>query len=106
MFTTAGSTRFTIAAKELDEGMTSGTVSGVAVVPANPRVFIAETRPDMTDPIRIPTASVSATDNDARILRRRAQLNSSCPFGRGARRFLFSTSLDAANAKCVVRAVL
>src|SRR6266852_9545745 len=77
MFTTAGSTRFTIEAKELDEGTGSGTVRAVAVVPGNPRLFIAETRPETTDPIKIPTVSVNATNTAASILRRRAQLKSS-----------------------------
>src|SRR5712664_3581153 len=77
MFTTAGSTRLTIDAKELDEGTGSGTVSAVAVVPENPILFIAETRPETTDPIRMPTARVNATNTAASILRRRAQLKSS-----------------------------
>src|SRR2546429_2740470 len=75
MFTTAGSTRLTIPAKELDVGIGSGTARAVAVVPENPILFIAETRPETTDPIRIPTASVNATNTAASILRRRAQLN-------------------------------
>src|SRR5258708_39670136 len=77
MFTTAGSTRLTIDANELDEGTGSGTVSAVAVVPVNPRLFVAATRPETTDPIRIPTASVNATNTAASIFRRRAQLKSS-----------------------------
>src|SRR5258707_14685189 len=77
MFTTAGSTRLTIDAKELDEGTGSGTANAVAVVPGNPRLFIPETHPETTDPIRIPTVSVNATNTAARILRRRAQLKSS-----------------------------
>src|SRR5260370_17153341 len=77
MFTTAGSTRLTIEAKELDEGTGSGTVRAVAVVPGNPKPFVAETRPETTDPIRIPTVNVNATNTAARILRRRAQLKSS-----------------------------
>src|SRR5229473_5880218 len=77
IFTTAGSTRLTIDANELDDGITSGTDSGVAVVPANPKLFIAETRPETTDPIKIPTTSVNATKTLARILRRRAQSISS-----------------------------
>src|SRR5208282_5998099 len=72
IFTTAGSTRFTMPEKELAEGMGSGTTRGVAFVPLND--FIAETRPEMTDPIRIPVTSVKATKNDAMIFRRRAQL--------------------------------
>src|SRR5258708_2536112 len=77
MFTTAGSTRLTIDANELDEGTGSGTVSAVAVVPVNPRLFVAATRPETTDPIRIPPASVNATNTAASIFRRRAQLKSS-----------------------------
>ena len=77
MFTTAGSTRLTIPAKELDDGTGSGTVSAVAVVPENPRLFIADTRPETTDPIKIPTVSVNATNTAASILRRRVQLKSS-----------------------------
>src|ERR1700736_3119844 len=73
MFTTAGSTQLTIPAKELDDGTGSGRA--VAVVPENPRLFIAETRPETTDPIRMPTASVNATNTPASILRRRDQLN-------------------------------
>src|SRR5580704_11694272 len=75
MFTTAGSTRFTMPEKELADGMGSGTASGVAFVPL--KVFIAETRPEITEPIMIPVTSVNATKNDASILRRRAQLKSS-----------------------------
>ncbi len=77
MFTTAGSTRFTIDANEFDAGIGSGTAKAVAEVPANPRLFIAETRPETTDPIRIPTAKVKATNTPASILRRLAQLISS-----------------------------
>src|SRR6476646_9737246 len=72
MFTTAGSTRFTIPEKELGEGIGSGTASRAASVPPND--FIAETRPEMTEPIMIPRTRVNATKNDARYLRRRAQL--------------------------------
>ena len=49
MFTTAGSTLFTIPAKVYDAGIGSGTVSGVAVVPANPNPLVAETRPEHFD---------------------------------------------------------
>jgi hypothetical protein len=77
MFTTAGSTRFTIPEKELDEGMGSGTDSGVALVPANPELFTADTLPETTEPISIPTTSVKDTKNAAMIFRRRAQLKSS-----------------------------
>src|SRR5580704_12729529 len=75
ILTTAGSTRFTMVEKELAEGMASGTARGVAFVPLND--FIAETRPEITEPIMIPVTSVNATKNDAMILRRRAQLKSS-----------------------------
>jgi hypothetical protein len=74
MFTTAGSTRFTIPEKELDDGIGSGTASGVALVPANAALFTADTRPETTDPIIIPTNSVKATKNAAIIFLRRAQL--------------------------------
>ena len=59
----------------VDDGTGSGTDRAVAVVPENPRLFIAETRPETTDPIRMPTASVNATNTPASILRRRDQLN-------------------------------
>jgi hypothetical protein len=77
MFTTAGSTLLTIDANELDAGIGSGTVSGVALVPANIPDFIAETRPDTTEPINMPTASVKATNTVASIFRRLAQVNNS-----------------------------
>ena|SRR3954447_25130453 len=74
MFTTAGSTRVTIDENELAAGIGSGTPRGLALVPANvDSVFIAETLPLTTDPIRIPTANVSTTDRDARIFLRRVQ---------------------------------
>src|SRR5271154_1928839 len=75
ILTTAGSTRFTIPEKELAEGMGSGTDRCAASVPLND--FMAETWPEITEPIMIPTTSVNATKNDAMILRRRAQLKSS-----------------------------
>src|ERR1700730_494005 len=74
MFTTAGSTRFTIPEKELEEGIGSGTANGVALVPANAVFFTADTRPETTDPIMIPTNSVRHTKNAAIIFLRRAQL--------------------------------
>src|SRR5258708_38618692 len=77
MFTTAGSTLLTIAANELDAGIGSGTANAVAVVPGNPSPFIAETRPETSDPIKIPTLSVNATNTAESILRRRAQLQDS-----------------------------
>ncbi len=77
MLTTAGSTRFTMEANEAPEGIGSGTASGVALVPAKENAFIAETRPETTEPIRMPTVSVSATNAEAKILRRRAQSNNS-----------------------------
>src|SRR5258708_33273598 len=75
MFTTAGSTRVTMDANELEDGMASGMASGVAPLPANAMLFMAEVRPDTTVPIRIPITSVSATNNPATIFSRRAQLN-------------------------------
>ena len=77
MFTTAGSTRLTMDANELEEGTGSGTVRAVAVVPPNPKLFIAEVRPETTEPIRMPIPSVKATKKAARIFLRRAQLKSS-----------------------------
>ena len=47
---------------ELDEGMGSGSASGVAFVPANENAFMAETLPEITVPIRMPTTSVAATN--------------------------------------------
>jgi hypothetical protein len=73
MFTTAGSTLLTIEAKELDDGTGSGTARGVAPDAENDKDFMADTRPEMTVPIMIPTVSVKATNTDAMILRRRAQ---------------------------------
>jgi hypothetical protein len=74
MLTTAGSTRFTIPEKELDDGIGSGTANGVAFVPANVELFTADTRPETTEPIIIPTNKVKATKNAAEIFLRRAQL--------------------------------
>src|SRR5262244_976239 len=77
MLTTAGSTRVTIPENELAAGIGSGTPSGVALVPANVSVFIADTLPEMTDPIMMPTTNVSITKTDAAIFLRRAQSNNS-----------------------------
>src|SRR5207245_8346028 len=74
IFTTAGSTRLTIDANELDDGIASGIASRVAPLPVNATDFMAEVRPDTIVPIRIPTTSVSATNNPAIIFSRRAQL--------------------------------
>src|SRR5439155_14212402 len=74
IFTTAGSTRFTIDANEFDDGIASGIASGVAPLPAKATDFMAEVRPDTIVPIRIPSTSVSATNNPAIIFSRRAQL--------------------------------
>src|SRR5260221_12702426 len=71
-----------MAETDAEEGMGSGTASGVALVPAKVNVFIAETRPETTEPIIMPTVSVSATNTEAKILRGRAQANNSftyCP---------------------------
>src|SRR5277367_5556596 len=73
MLTTAGSTRFTIPEKELEDGTGSGTTSGVAFVPEKLSAFMAETRPETTVPIIMPAASVSDTNTVAKILRLRAQ---------------------------------
>src|SRR6266852_9821741 len=77
IFTTAGSTRFTMLANELEDGTGSGTARGVALAPENGSVFIADTRPEITDPINIPTVKVNATKAAAKILRRLAQPKSS-----------------------------
>src|SRR5260370_13095366 len=77
MFPTAGAPGLTIDAKGLDDGPGSGAARAVAVVPANPRLFVAETRPDTTKPIKIPTVSVIAPNTPGSILRRRAQSMSS-----------------------------
>src|SRR5271163_2965396 len=73
MLTTAGSTRFTIPEKELEDGTGSGTTSGVALVPEKLSAFMADTRPETTVPIIMPAANVSATNAVAKILRLRAQ---------------------------------
>src|SRR5207249_3772400 len=59
----------------LNLGGLLGTVRAVAFVPANPKPFVAETRPETNEPIRIPTSNVKATNADARIFRWRAQFN-------------------------------
>src|SRR5207244_12341409 len=74
IFTTAGSTRFTIDANEFDDGIASGIASRVAPLPANATDFMAEVRPDTMVPIRIPNTRVSATNNPASIISRRRQL--------------------------------
>src|SRR5882672_5742498 len=51
-------------AKELDEGIESGTARGVPL-PANAKFFIADVLPEISVPIRIPTTSVSAIDSPA-----------------------------------------
>jgi hypothetical protein len=66
-----GSTRLTIPEKLLEEGIGSGTANGVALVPANENVFMAETLPLITVPIRIPTTNVAAIKTVANIVRRR-----------------------------------
>ena len=58
---------------ELDEGMGSGSASGVAFVPAKENAFMAETLPEITVPIRMPTTSVAATNPATTNLRRRVQ---------------------------------
>src|SRR5262245_46084177 len=74
MFTTAGSTRLTIEANEFDDGMASGMGSGVAPLPANVIVFMAEVWPETIVPIKIPTTRVSATNKPAMAFSRRTQL--------------------------------
>src|SRR5205807_5567556 len=59
-----GSTRFTMPANELEDGIESGTTSGVPL-PANEKFFIADVLPEISVPIRIPTTSVNAIDNPA-----------------------------------------
>src|SRR5208283_4271629 len=51
IFTTAGSTRVTIALNEFEDGTGSGSASGVAFVSAKENAFIAETLPEITVPI-------------------------------------------------------
>ena len=69
MFTTAGSTRFTMDAKLFEEGITSGIASGLASLAAkSPMLFIAETRPETIVPMRIPTVSVSTRKARERVL--------------------------------------
>jgi hypothetical protein len=55
--------------------MASGMGSGVAPLPANVRVFMAEVWPETTVPIKIPTTRVSATNNAATAFSRRTQPN-------------------------------
>src|SRR5258708_38423360 len=74
IFTTAGSTRLTIDANELEDGMASGIASGVAPLAENAIVLIAAVRPETTEPIKIPTISVSATNKAAMVFSRRDQL--------------------------------
>src|SRR5580765_7799123 len=73
MFTTAGSTRFTIDANEFDDGIASGITKGVAPLAENDIDFIADVRPETTVPINIPTTSVSATKSAATVFSLRAQ---------------------------------
>ena len=47
IFTTAGSTRFTIDANEFEDGIASGIASRVAPLPANATDFMAEVREDL-----------------------------------------------------------
>src|SRR5437879_8707255 len=71
MFTTAGSTLLTIAAKVLDSCTGSGIARGVAPPPT--RFLAAPTRPETTVPINIPTDRVTTTSKVARTLRCLAQ---------------------------------
>src|SRR5258707_11739326 len=71
--TTAGSTRLTMAEKLLEEGMGSGRASGVAEEPANENDRMAETLPETTVPIRMPTERVAAISPAATYVRRLVQ---------------------------------
>jgi hypothetical protein len=73
MFTTAGSTRLTIAEKEFDDGTGSGNAKGAAFVPANEKVLIAETLPETSVPMKMPITKVAAIDTVAINFRRRVQ---------------------------------
>ena len=73
MFTTAGSTRFTIPENEFDDGIGSGSASVAALEPANEKPRIAETLPFTSVPIKIPITSVAAIDTVAISFRRRVQ---------------------------------
>src|SRR5271169_416178 len=73
MLTTAGSTRFTIAEKEFEDGIGSGSASGVALVPAKERALIAETLPFTRVPMKIPITRVAAIDTVAINFLRRVQ---------------------------------
>ncbi len=63
----------TIELNEFDEGIGSGSASGVAFVPAKENAFIAETFPEITVPIRMPTTSVAVTNPATTIFRRLVQ---------------------------------
>src|SRR5579864_5940158 len=73
MLTTAGSTRLTMAEKLFEEGTGSGRASGAAEVPANENDRMAETFPETTVPIRMPTESVAAINPAATYVRRLVQ---------------------------------
>src|ERR1700687_2633069 len=73
MFTTAGSTRLTIPEKELEDGIGSGRARGVALVPANEKLRMAETLPETIVPIKIPMTRVAVMATVATTLRRRVQ---------------------------------
>src|SRR5258708_1200879 len=73
MLTTAGSTRLTMAEKLLEEGIGSGRASGVAEEPANENDRMAETFPETTVPIRMPTERVAAISPAATYVRRLVQ---------------------------------
>ena len=77
MFTTAGSTRFTIPENEFEEELDRALPAGWHSFPVNVVIRTAETRPDNNRPIKIPTTNVNPTKNAAIIFRRRAQLKSS-----------------------------
>src|SRR5260370_6168054 len=73
MLTTAGSTRFTIPEKLFEDGIGSGRESGAAEVPANENDRMAETFPETTVPIRMPTERVAAISPAATYVRRLVQ---------------------------------
>src|SRR5208283_2229280 len=74
MFTTAGSTRLTIDEKLFEEGIGSGNTSAEAELPpVKEKDRMAETFPETTVPIRIPTVRVAAIKPAATYVRRGVQ---------------------------------
>ena len=107
IFTTAGSSRSTIAPKVLDKDTGFGRSRSVA--PLGRIAWVAFTRPEITVPIKMPIASVAATSRVAANLRSRAQAPISrswipiiAPVGRGVPAQIgcrIITSVHAARAK-------